>query len=57
LIKLEFADKTFDVVDDDFKGVFDQTIGLNTDSGKMFSLNNAFFAIFPDADGLRILDQ
>tara|TARA_Y100001968_G_scaffold7276_1_gene6225 strand:+ start:4843 stop:6357 length:1515 start_codon:yes stop_codon:yes gene_type:complete len=50
-LSLQFADKTFDFVED-VKGVFDQVTGLNTDSGRMFRLYNAAFRRFPDASGL-----
>ncbi|WP_413677177.1 hypothetical protein [Prochlorococcus marinus] len=37
----------------DIKATFDQVIGLDTDSGKMFRLYNASFKRLPDPDGLR----
>ena len=34
-------------------GPFDQFTGIDTDSGKMFKINNASFKRLPDPDGLR----
>ena len=49
---LRFADKDLFIIDD-IKETFDQVTGLNTDSGKMFRLYNAFFKRLPDPDGLE----
>tara|TARA_B100000965_G_C19587124_1_gene756270 strand:+ start:233 stop:2020 length:1788 start_codon:yes stop_codon:yes gene_type:complete len=49
---LKFDDKNMNLKTD-IKATFDQVIGLNTDSGKMFRLYNASFKRLPDPDGLR----
>ncbi len=49
---LKFDDKKMNLIND-VKATFDQVIGLNTDSGKMFRLYNASFKRLPDPDGLR----
>ncbi len=55
--KITFTDKEIDVRKD-IQGTFDHVTVLNTDSGEMFSLYNAAFARFPDADGLKYwIDQ
>ena len=49
---LKFDDKKMNLKND-IKAIFDQVMGLDTDSGKMFPLYNALFKRLPDPDGLR----